>query len=203
MNDNETRITEGDIYSVRSKKRSLLIAIPLIVLAVGMFAWAAYLGVGLVMRRVNGDGGMIAIPSADGKSKSYGRKLDMEFAPDVPKRSPDVTGSLGEVEENQLFLKALGDDTTPAQEVVVTKETKILRDTTFDERSILDIPEGEVVQQTVEEVEQDALQNGSLLTVWGNKRGDRLVAEVILYQQPKVRQNSDGSTTMESWSIGP
>ena len=60
-------------------------------------------------------------------------------------------------------------------EVVITTETSIYRDTTTD----FDVPlsEGQSLQQTVEE---------STITVWGHKSGDRIIAEVLVYRNPRV-----------------
>jgi hypothetical protein len=45
-------------------------------------------------------------------------------------------------------------------------------------------PEGQKIQQTVEEGSLDDVGQSSMLTVWGKKTGDRFIAEVLVYSPP-------------------
>jgi hypothetical protein len=69
-------------------------------------------------------------------------------------------------------------------EVVVSNDTLIYRETTeFSGPS--GPPKGnETVQQTVEESTLDELNSQSMVTVWGRKSGDRIIAEVLFYSNP-------------------
>jgi hypothetical protein len=67
-------------------------------------------------------------------------------------------------------------------EVLITNDTIIYRDTTPPGKS----PSGEkvTVQQTVEESTLDDLNSQSEVIVWGRQSGDRMIAEVLVYNNP-------------------
>ena len=67
-------------------------------------------------------------------------------------------------------------------EIVISNDTIIYRDTTE-----LD-PEnpGATVQQTVELVTIDDIIPQSSIWVWGRKAGDRIIADVVVFQSPFV-----------------
>ncbi len=70
-------------------------------------------------------------------------------------------------------------------EIVVAKETVIWRDTTMETnpRPQPGSSGGTIgMEQTVEAADLSQIQNGYLIQVWGQKRGDRLVADVICVQ---------------------
>jgi hypothetical protein len=70
-------------------------------------------------------------------------------------------------------------------EVVVTKETRLYRDATeFDPEN-----PSAALQQKVEEGNLDDFNSMSMITVWGKKTGDRIVADVIFYSQPMMVKN--------------
>ena len=70
----------------------------------------------------------------------------------------------------------------PQVEVVVTNQTTIYRETT--EMGKPTSGETQTVQQTVEEATLDDLTSESMVTVWGRKSGDRIIAEVLFYSNP-------------------
>lgn len=70
----------------------------------------------------------------------------------------------------------------PKVEVVITNETTIYRDTTQPGEP--PSAENATVRQTVEETTLDDLNSQSIVTVWGRKNGDRIIAEVLLYSNP-------------------
>ena len=45
-------------------------------------------------------------------------------------------------------------------------------------------PEGQKIQQALEEGSLDDVGQSSMLTVWGKKTGDRFIAEVLVYSPP-------------------
>jgi hypothetical protein len=45
-------------------------------------------------------------------------------------------------------------------------------------------PQGQKIQQVVEEGSLDEAGQASLITVWGKKTGDRFIAEVLVYSLP-------------------
>lgn len=67
-------------------------------------------------------------------------------------------------------------------EVVVSNDTIIYRDTTTFDRE--NAPE--IVQQTVELSTIDDIAPQTVITVWGRKAGDRIIADVIEFSSPFV-----------------
>ncbi len=76
-----------------------------------------------------------------------------------------------------------GGNDGPKVEVVVTNETVIYRDTTQPGEPPSTAKE-QTIQQTVEESTLDDLSSQSMVTVWGRKSGDRIIAEVLFYSNP-------------------
>lgn len=115
-------------------------------------------------------------------------------APEIPTTPPAVAGLLVERKDNTVILQsvsfdagsgwALGDsnepmDTTsgPKVEVVITGETTVYRtDYEFSASS---------VQQIVEETSLDDLNSEMMITVWGRKNGDRIIADILLMEHLK------------------
>ena len=115
-------------------------------------------------------------------------------APEIPRTAPEVSGLLVERKDNTVILQsvsfdagsgwALGDsnepmDTTsgPKVEVVMTGATIVYRTNyEFTQSS---------VQQTVEEASLDDLNSQMMITVWGRKDGDRIIADLLLAEHLK------------------
>lgn len=115
-------------------------------------------------------------------------------APEIPTTPPAVAGLFAERKDNTVILQsvsfdagsgwALGDsnepmDTTsgPKVEVVITGETTVYRtDYEFSESS---------VQQIVEVASLDDLNSEMMITVWGHKNGDRIIADILLMEHLK------------------
>jgi hypothetical protein len=115
-------------------------------------------------------------------------------APEIPTTTPEVSGPLVERNDNTVILQTvsfdpgsgwrLGEsnapmDTTsgPKVEVVITNTTTLYRDDfEFNQNS---------VQQIVEETTLDSLDSQMLITVWGRKNGERVIAQILLAQHLK------------------
>jgi hypothetical protein len=115
-------------------------------------------------------------------------------APELPARTPEVSGLLVERKDNTVILQTvsfdagsgwrLGDSNAPMDassgpkvEVVVTGKTIIYRENfEFGQSSI---------QQTVEETTLDDMDSQMLITVWGRNNGERVIADIILFQHLK------------------
>ena len=115
-------------------------------------------------------------------------------APELPTSTPALSGMLVERKDNTLIVQTvsfdpgsgwrLGDSNAPMDassgpqvEVVVTRQTIIYRDD-FDF-------EDTFIQQTVEQTTLDYLDEQMLITVWGRKEGERLIADIMLFQHLK------------------
>jgi len=65
----------------------------------------------------------------------------------------------------------------------------VYRDATLDSvRSPAEM--SDPLQQVLEPTPADEIETGAMLMVWGQKRGDRLIAEFIIHMQGKVIRGS-------------
>jgi hypothetical protein len=130
-------------------------------------------------------------------------------APELPKTQPEVNGLFTKRDDNSIYLGTFSEEmgiiastgssslddgspssqtsgpalTGPEVEVVITADTKIYYDATQLDPS--NPPQGDI-QQVVDEGSLDDLGSDSMVTVWGVRTGDRVVADVIFYTQPMV-----------------
>lgn len=183
--------------------KKVFLAVGLVV-GVLVLAGAAYLGGRLL---APGKSGMVAGPPmtmqrGGGPARPAGAvQVRLEPAEEIPTRAPDLSGLATEIGNNSLMVSTIegpvkitsvdGKTSMDAEisdkptEVVVTKETKIYQDTTQPDFSPGGAAEGEqTIQQTVEERSLSNIAPNTMVSVWGYKRGDRLVAEIIVFNQP-------------------
>lgn len=178
------------------KKRSLWFIIGgmlLVVLLVGAAFVAGRLLKKPATANVNPGGGGGMVVGGDGVMK----EVEIERPKELPDRAPDVTGALQKVENNSIFVTASsgpigimvgpeggkidvdtesGDATTV--EVVVTQETLIYRDANAFQSFPGDGPPDKI-EQKVAPMTLDELKGQALVTAWGERKGDRLIAEVV------------------------
>jgi hypothetical protein len=115
-------------------------------------------------------------------------------APELPITSPEVTGPFIARRDNTIIVETKSFEmggvvsvssentkrqTGPLVEVVVTGATLIYRETTQPSEPLS--AENQTVLQTVELATLDDLDSRSMVMVWGRKRGDRVIADVLLY----------------------
>ncbi|MBI2333366.1 MAG: hypothetical protein HYU84_14620 [Chloroflexi bacterium] len=131
-----------------------------------------------------------------------GRVLNLVPAPELPTTEPEATGRFEERQDNVIVISTFSlrmggggvaadpvgrsaseDDLGPKVEILITSETAIYRDTTqFPSPS--DSKVDQAIQQTAEEATLDDLGSSSIVTVWGRKSGDRIIAEVLFFFTP-------------------
>jgi hypothetical protein len=122
---------------------------------------------------------------------------DITPAPEIPTTTPEITGLFVERKDNAVILQPVSFDagvggiaentnpdtnSGPKVEVIVTVETIVYRETT--EFGPPAAGQNFSIQQTVEEDTLDNLNAQSMVTVWGRRNGDRVIAEVLLYMNP-------------------
>ena len=160
---------------------------------------------------IGGPGGMTI-----GGGSAVSMQIQVIPAPELPTTPPDVTGLLAERKDNSLFIGTFAMDTTgggtgvvaisgsssaadtgpaisvsgnsgPKVEVVVTNETKIYQDVTpFPTNP----GEGTTsIQQTMAPGSLDDIGSMTMITVWGHKSGDRVIANVIAFTNPMIITN--------------
>lgn len=201
----EAATVEPVMVETAAPKQKLWIGVAILVIIV--LAGAPFLGARLLaprgeVRQGPGGGPQLIMKQAGGAAAAAaGKSLRIQNAPEIPQRAPDMSGAVTEVKDNSLMISDVesvmvrldenGQSETnfeyrgTATEVVVTKETQIYFDTTFQHIDFRnDMPEeGESIQQIIEPASLSEIGPQSMVSVWGYKRGDRLVAEVILVNQ--------------------
>jgi hypothetical protein len=176
------------------QNKKLMIVFGLAVLLVGAAAFMA----GRMLNIGTGPVGFFGSPVGNA-GVNYIAIDDIVPATELPATPAEVTGMFVERKDNTLIVRAVSFDpglggilndspldsnSGPKVEVVVTGETTVYRETTDFGQSI---GEDHVsVQQTVEEDTLDHLNSQSMVTVWGRRNGDRVIAEVLLYMNPMM-----------------
>jgi hypothetical protein len=148
-------------------------------------------------------------------SGSASTKFKLTPAPEVPQTDPDLAGQVTEIRDNSIFVTTLparnrpdsadvigkdaavgGQSATPSgpvTEVVVSKDTLIYRDTTKD-----NIPMNAsgssvtILKQIVEPIDVSQIARDFRIQVWGERRGDRMIAKKIIVAGARVIQPDIG-----------
>jgi hypothetical protein len=216
MNDNpETQLPAFDETLAPAKKSRRWLWATLGIALVLFLAAAAFLG-GRYLQKgpqlATGQGNGIAISNGPGGSTRYFSKNDIIPAPELPQTTADARGIFVRRQDNSFFIgtgkvtlqvKKEGDNPNstpqagssydgPVVEVVVTNNTKIYWDDTF--QNLKDLPSnGTKIQQKVVPGSLDEIGQNSFVNAWGKKTGDRLVADVLLYNNPVLLAAPAGS----------
>jgi len=142
------------------------------------------------------------------KQKDVAKNEDFTVvaAEGLPQNQFELVGGVISQEGNSLFVQAkqmnetLGliggkgvdkkggnENAGPPTEVVMTHDTEFYRDSTWDPYISGEASKEELSNQIQQEIvpgRADELGPGSTVTVWGERNGDRVVAEYILYSLP-------------------
>jgi hypothetical protein len=157
--------------------------------------------------QVTGFGGMIPVGGGHtkagqlvGKGAAKAVKIDIAAAPELPKTPEEVNGVFVRREDNSFFVgtgnmkismtmeqnrgsAVNADYDGPVIEVVVTRDTTIYKDETPTFFSKAEASRETMLQQVVRRVDSpDEMSENTMIRVWGERRGDRVVAEVLVYQ---------------------
>ena len=177
------------------QNKKLVIGLGVLVLFVGAAAFMAG-------RMLNGNVSPLRLLGLGGKGDIMSIAIHVIPAEELPKTAPAIMGQFVERKDNTIVVSSIsmksggggvavepgsngGLSDGPKVEVVVTNDTTIYRETT-DLGGPPDMKSGETqtIQQTVEESNLDHLNSQSMVTVWGRKSGDRIIAEVLFYSNP-------------------
>jgi hypothetical protein len=177
------------------QNKRLILVMGVLVLVVGA---AAFIG----GRMLNGNVSPLGMFGLGGKGDIVSFAINVIPAEELPKTQPEVTGMFVERKDNTIVVASVSlesgnggvavgagspvdMESGPKVEVVVTNETTVYRETT-DLGGPPDLKSGETetIQQTVEESTLDELNSQSMVTVWGRKSGDRIIADVVFYSNP-------------------
>lgn len=166
-------------WTARSKRKGkpvLLLGVVLLVVALG----TAY----VLGRYLRGDGSKgessTIVDMAGGVAITQ-----LEMAEDLPKTQPTIWGIVDHVQDNSIYVTQLPPldqiaaqmsvDFGPTEEVVVTSKTIIYEVPPYDG------PPNGVIHEVVIPGSVDEIGESHLVTVWGERRGDRIVADVLKY----------------------
>lgn len=173
---------------MQSKK--LYIILGTVLLFVGA---AAYLAGSMFSRGM----GPRSESGVQGNGQVFVSMNDITPASELPITTPEITGFFIERKDNTVIVQTVSFDpgvgglaentnqdanSGPRIEVLVTGETIVYRETTEFGQPIAG--QEYSIQQTVEEANLDDLNTQTMITVWGHRRGDRVVAEVLVYMNP-------------------
>ena len=181
------------------------------VVLVAVLAGAAFVGARMLAASdqaaagVPGGGGRVMQIINDDGSGPVALNIRIEPAPELPDRPAETAGLFVRRQDNSLIVGtgnitldvevdgATGEETVttnhtgPEVEVVVSRDTVIYHDITEIDVEPSARQSGEMtVQQVVEPVDSLAeIGENTEVQAWGEKRGDRVVAEVLVYHQPR------------------
>lgn len=184
-------------------KRTILVT-GILILVVGA---AAFIG----GRMLNGNVGPLGLFGLGGKGDVMSFAINVIPAEELPTTPPEAMGLFVERQDKTLVIQTFSldaggkgmvvvkgegeavagspvdTDSGPRVEVVVTSETIVYRETTnIGKPPSMEPGETQTIQQTVEESTLADLNSQSMVTVWGRKSGDRIIADVLFYSNPVV-----------------
>ncbi len=180
------------------KNKRMILVMGVLVLVVGA---AAFIAGGML----NGKVSPLSVFGLGGKGDIMSFRVNVIPAEELPTTEPEVIGLFVERKDNTIVVSSIplkagnggvvvqkgeGEsvagspvdlDSGPKVEIVVTNKTLIYRETTDMGKP----PEANTtIQQTVEESTLDELNSQSMVSVWGRKSGDRIIADVLFYSNP-------------------
>ncbi len=185
-------------------KKTILIVAGVVVL-IALLAGAAFVGGQLLSgqglpEQASASGGLKLAVGQGGK-QSQAFKLDIQPAKELPQTPADVKGVFDRRQDNSIFVGTgqvrmtaqkdpSGNVSTstnfdgPTLEVVATAQTIVYRDVTLKQYE--GQPPSGKVDQVIEPGSLDEVSQNSLITAWGKKTGDRVIADVLVYSPPSI-----------------
>jgi hypothetical protein len=180
-------------------KRTTLIVAGITLLALllvgGAYMAGRLLGLG-IGDLGGGDGLKVMIGTGDGPAT----EVDWVRAEELSDESPDVAGVYERRQDNSIFVDeteggfmlaqdedgsiSVTNATGKISEIVVTAETVVHVDVTLED--IDDALAEGVVRQELEPGTVEEIGDLSFVRAWGDMRGDRLIADVLVYNRPPV-----------------
>ena len=186
-----------------NKKALGIVVIGLLVVIVAAGAFTA-------VRLIAAQNGPADLPSGamvfedvmdDGSGNPVTVKTVILPAAELPQRPSEAGGVLLRQEDNSYFvgtgsisvsINVVNGETStavehsgPEIEVVAGRETQFYRDVTEVSFAAAESKE-QTLQQEVLAVEQpETMPDGANFQAWGEKRGDRVIADIIVYSEPR------------------
>ncbi len=190
---------ESDALLVAAKPRRTGLIVAGVVALVLVLGGAAFVGGRLLNNQpaqTGGPGGLVMKGSGAGGSQV---SVQIERAKELPEAAPDATGLFAQRKDNSLFVtignkfmvqvdkngtvNSQTDGNGQQLEIVVTSDTVIYKDAT-DMVNMKAPPADGKVQQQVAPGSLDEIDTNSFVSAWGERRGDRVIAKVLMYSTP-------------------
>ncbi len=189
---------EVPVDPIAPKPRRTKLIVGIVALVV-LLAGAAFVGGRLLNQptQAAGPGGIMLSGGPGGSNQAFSAQL--ERAKELPEAAPDVTGLFAERKDNSIFVtigskfmvqvdkngavNTQTDSNGQKLEVVVTSDTTVYKDVT-QLVNLKTQPADGKVQQQVEPGSLDEIGTNSFVSAWGERRGDRVIAKVLVYSQP-------------------
>lgn len=176
-----------------------------VIALIALLGGAAFVGGQLLGKQAQptGLGGsVVMMGGAGGDVAMSGVSIEMVSAKELPATPPEVSGIFAERKDNSVFV-TVGDGRFMVMvdengtvktdaggngqklEVVVTGDTLLYQDVT-EMMTDGQPPADGKLQQKVTAGSIDEIGPNSFVTAWGERRGDRLIAKVLLYTPPMI-----------------
>jgi hypothetical protein len=193
MSDNpDQQLTDLDEAQIQAKKSRRWLWLILGIVLVLLLGATAFLGGRYLqngsLSTAGGNGAMFLSSGEPGGSvRRQFSNHELIPAPELPKKAPDENGIFVRRQNNSFFVGTgqlqSGSYDGPVVEVVVTNDTKVYRDDTQLDSNNLP-SNGTKFQQKVVPGNLDEIGQDSLINAWGRKTGNRLIADVLVYNNP-------------------
>jgi len=158
------------------------------VIVVVLLAGAAFVGGRLLGDQELTGNNKEVLKIGEGLIASRGTTIEVQQAREMPDTPPDVAGVFVRRKDSSLFVGTgtltfvIDGDAShdgPLLEAVSTHDTQIYRDDTA--KLLNDGPPSGPVQQVLKPGSLDEIGQDDVVSAWGERRGDRLMARVIVY----------------------
>lgn len=193
---------ESPVDEVVAKPRRTKLIVGMVALVV-LLAGAAFVGGRLLnqqAQQTGGPNGMMMMSDGPGGG-GQGVSVELVRAKELPEAEPAATGLFAERKDNSIFVtignkfmvqvdqngavNTQTDGNGQQLEIVVTGDTTLYKDAT----RMMDVktqPVDGKLQQQVAPGSLDEIGANSMVTAWGERRGDRVIATVLFYSQPML-----------------
>jgi hypothetical protein len=183
---------------VAPKPRRTKLIVGVVALVV-LLAGAAFVGGRLLNNQTpqtGGPGGLVMKGGGPG-----GGQVSVQIVPakELPETEPDATGLFAQRKDNSIFVttgnrfmvqvdkngtvNTQTDGNGQQLEIVVTSDTTIYKNAT-EMADLKTQPVDGKIQQQVAPGSIDEIGANTIVTAWGERRGDRLFARVLMYSRP-------------------
>jgi hypothetical protein len=196
--ESELESLSGSPTPAKKSRRPLWVILGIVLVLV--LAAVAFLGGRFLQNGPGAIGGGMFLSSNGSGGQAVQQifsKNDIIPAPELPQAAADATGVFLRRQNNSFFVGTgnvtihIGGSSPngasnvgssydgPVVEIVVTNNTKVYRDVTFQNET--NLPSDSKIQQKVVPGSLDEIGQTSMINAWGKKTGDRLVANLLLY----------------------